>query len=185
MFAEPVLESAYMETQGQTLAHMDMLFIVVNVAVLLCYVWTSSSMGAQASSSSSSSLQLVLWACCHLGLLLVAAVWLLASPGSYGRWRETLWVVHRVVAALQGALLVLLSPLQQQGLLLGGGMGPVGAAAAASVTYGALGLHKGKALALLAQNLGLKVGPARAHTHTHMHTHTHTRTHTHARTSCC
>lgn len=172
MFAEPVLESAYMETQGQTLAHMDMLFIVVNVAVSLCYVWTSS-MGAQASSSS--SLQLVLSACCHLGLLLVAAVWLLASPGSYGRWRETLWVVHRVAAALQGALLVLLSPLQQQRLLLGGGMGPVGAAAAASVTYGALGLHKGKALALLAQNLGLKVGPARAHT----------RTHTHARTSCC
>lgn len=162
-FTEPVLESAYMETQGQPLAHMDLLFILLNLAVTVCCIWTSSG-DSMCHQGASNRWQVLLFAWGQWALLPVAAVWLLFSPSSYGRWREQLWVVHRLLSALHVALLVLLSALQERGLLLAAGSGPTGGAAAATVTAagaavtrGALGLHKGKALALLAENLGLKV----------------------------
>lgn len=158
-FTEPVLESAYLETQRQPLARMDLLFVFLNLAATLCCIWSSSS-GAPGASRG----QVLLSAWGQWVLLPVAAVWLLASPSSYGRWREVLWVVHRLVSALHVAALVVLSVLQERGLLLGAASSPAGTAAAAAVTAagaavgrGALGLQKGRALALLAENLGLKV----------------------------
>jgi hypothetical protein len=157
-FTEPVLESAYLETQRQPLARMDLLFVVLNLAATLCCIWGSSSGNPGASRG-----QALLSAWGQWVLLPVAAVWLLASPSSYGRWREVLWVVHRLLSALHVVALLVLSVLQERGLLLlGAASSPAGAAAAAAaagaaVTRGAIGLQKGRALALLAENLGLKV----------------------------
>lgn len=151
-FSDPVLEGAYMETQGQPLANLDLLFILLNLAVMACCMYDSSW---QAGTAGASWLQQLLAAWGQWLLLAVAAVWLLAAPSSYGRWREPLWVAHRVLSALHVASVVLLHMLPQSLVLSG-----VSAAASAAVTAGGAflpALHKGKLLTLLAQNLGLKV----------------------------
>jgi hypothetical protein len=159
-FADPVLESAYMEFQRQPLACMDLLFILLTLGVTLFSFWDPSSSGAGSGYPLSRG-QLLLASSGQWLLLLVAAVWLLVSPRSYSRWREALWVAHRLLAAVHVAVLGLLSSLLQQGMMRGAAGGPAGAAAAAAaatVLKGVLGLHRGKGLALLAEQLGLKVG---------------------------
>jgi hypothetical protein len=154
-FADPVLESAYMEFQRQPLASMDLLFILLTLGVTL-FSFRDPNSGYPLSRG-----QLLLASSGQWLLLLVAAVWLLCWPHSYSRWREALWVAHRLLAAVHVAVLGLLSILLQQGMMLGPGSGPAGAAtaaAAAAVLKGVLGLHRGKGLALLAEQLGLKVG---------------------------
>jgi len=151
-FSDPVLEAAYMETQGQPLANLDLLFILLNLAVMACCMWDSSW---QAGTTGASSLQQLLSAWGQWLLLAVAAVWLLAAPSSYGRWREPLWVAHRVLSALHVASVLLLHMLPQRLVLSG-----ASAAVSAAVTAGSAwlpALHKGKLLTLLAHNLGLKV----------------------------
>jgi hypothetical protein len=152
-----------MRTHGRALLNMDVLFILLNAAVMLCSLWDGSS--SSSSDQHPGSYWQVLGAACGQWLLLpVALLWLLTSPRSYSRWREVLWVVHRLASAINFALLVVLSSLQQWGLLTGAGGGPLSAATAAAVAAAgpavmraAVGLHKGSALALLSGNLGLKV----------------------------
>lgn len=133
-----------METQGQSLSHLDLLFIVLNLVVTACCVWNSSGMAALGSCN---WWQRAAAAWGHCLLLPLAAVWLMAAPSSYGRWREPLWVAHKVLSALHMGGMLLLGGMLQRRM----------ASAGAAVAAGALGLHKGKALSLMAANLGLKV----------------------------
>jgi hypothetical protein len=164
-FSDRALEAVYMQTHSRALLNMDVLFVLLNAAVLLCSLWDSSSSSSSSGRLPGSHGQVLLAACGQWLLLPVALLWLLTSPSSYSKWREALWVGHRLASALNFALLVVLSSLQQRGLLTGTGAGPLGAAAAAAVAAAgpavmraALGLHKGSALALLVAKLGLKVG---------------------------
>jgi hypothetical protein len=186
-FADPALEAAYVQAQSEQLAHMDLLFILLNLAVAFCCIWDSAR--SSSSSSSGAVTAQALWqpvrqAWSQWLLLPVCAAWLLLHRASYSRWREQLWVCHRLLPVLHMVAVALLhaakdSPsaliqgaqglLGPQGADAGSGvaagdsgawgsvLSAAAAAASAAVSQGALGLHVGRALALLAENLGFKV----------------------------
>lgn len=152
-FRESSLEDNYVSSQVQQLARMDMLFVVVALCMVAGLAYTGSY-----------SWQLLLLSCGQWLVPVAAAGWYLLQPTSYHKRRESLWVVHRVLAAMHIAGLLLYCMLQQQHAA--GAVGAAGAAAAAGVTAQGLvsaqqtaaGMLRRGAVMMLVDNLGFKVG---------------------------
>lgn len=144
-FQDSKLETAYLDSQSQQLGRMDMVFVAVTLVIVACLACSSSSV-----------MQLLLASCGQWLVPAVAAAWHLAQPGQYARWREQLWVVHRVLSAFNLGAVLACSLLVRQGVVAG---------LSGSCTWcsgvlqkGLFGLVKRGAVITLAESLGFRVG---------------------------
>lgn len=144
-FQDPMLETAYLDSHSQQSARMDMVFVAVTVVMLACLACSSSSVT-----------QLLLASCGQWLMPAVAAAWHLAQPGLYARWREPLWVVHRVLSALNIGTVLACSLLVRQGMVVGASSSM--AWCSGVLQKGLSGLVKRGAVITLAESLGFRVG---------------------------
>ncbi|KAF6264975.1 hypothetical protein COO60DRAFT_1186230 [Scenedesmus sp. NREL 46B-D3] len=151
LFKDAAYEERFVTSQAQQWAHVDGVFVTVTLLLLAATVYGSTH-GLQQ--------QLLL----SLGQWLVPAVagcWMLLQPHSYYSRRETVWAVHRVVAAAHTAAVLVLWVAQQQWQLERAAAGLVAAGVAAqallSLQQDVAGVLRRRALAMLVESLGYKV----------------------------
>jgi hypothetical protein len=144
-FADAELERRFVASQAQQWAHMDGAFVAVTLLLLGATLYGSSSRGLQ---------QQLLLSLGHWLMPAVAGCWLMLQPHSYGMQREAVWAVHRVLAAVQTAGVLVLCMLQQQWQVAGAAAGVAAAGVAAQSVAGML---RRRALAMLVESLGFKV----------------------------
>jgi hypothetical protein len=155
MFGEWETEDAFVRYQARQLSRMDMLFVAVSLLITCSFLWSMWS------ADNKCSLAGLLLKSAGQWLVPVAAMaWYLWQPDSYRRWREPLWVVHRVLSSLNLIGSLLSCTLERQQLLLQGV--PGNAARLAMVDQRLEALLRKEALAMLADSVGFKVGTTAA-----------------------
>eukprot|EP00775_Hariotina_reticulata_P006217 gene6217-6453_t len=149
MFGDGGGEDAFVRYQARQLSRMDMLFVVVSLLITGSFLWSISS------AANCSLAGLLLKSAGQWLVPVVALAWYLWQPNSYCRWREPLWVVHRVLSSLNLIGSLLSCTLERQQLLLQPASS--NAARLAMVDQRLEALLRKEALAMLADSVGFKV----------------------------
>jgi hypothetical protein len=146
-FENAELEGRFVASQAQQWARMDAGFVAMTMLLLAAAAYSSTAQGLQ---------QQLLLSLGHWLVPAVAGCWMLLQPISYCKHREAVWAVHRALAALQTAGVLVLCVLQQQWLLASTAAG-VAAHSLLGMRQNVAGMLRRRALGMLVESLGFKV----------------------------